>query len=93
MVNEPVKDFVNRPSFTLAHVITTAAMALSGLVYVNAADTDNKVDITAISTRQEQIMKQQDKIQSDFNSYKREQRVIDQKQLELLNQIKGKLED
>ena len=81
-------DGVNRTGVTIAHILTTLGLLGGILAYAN--DTENKVVVTG--TQQQVIIKNQDEIKKDFAEYKREQQQIQIQQMQLLHEIKGKLE-
>ena len=79
---------VNKPGITIAHIITTVGMLGGLLAYANS--TENKV--VQNETKQQTIIEQQQEMKQDFKSYKTEQRAVQTQQMQLLHQIKGKLE-
>lgn len=81
-------EFVNKPMFTIGHLVATLTCFAAVLVYAN--DTENKVIKT--DTKQETIIKNQDEIKADFKAYKQQQQEVQKEQIQLLYQIKGRLE-
>jgi len=80
---------VNKPGITIAHIITTVGMLGGLLAYANS--TENKV--VQNETKQQTIIEQQQEMKQDFKSYKTEQRAVQTQQMQLLHQIKGRLEN
>ena len=79
---------VNKPWFTVSHMLATISLGVGLLATVNS--TENKVIQT--ETKQEEIVKNQDEFKRDFKDYQAEQRAVQTQQMQLLHQIKGKLE-
>jgi hypothetical protein len=79
---------VNTPWVTLSHILTTLGLLGGLLAYANS--TENKVVET--ETKQVQIIETQREMKQDFKDYQTEQRAIQTEQMQLLHQIKGKLE-
>jgi len=79
---------VNKPWITISHILTTVALLGGLLAYANS--TENKVVET--ETKQEQIIETQKEFKQDFKDYQAEQRAVQTQQMQLLHQIKGKLE-
>jgi len=80
---------VNRPIITIAHILTTFGLMGGLLASINA--TENKVERN--EARQEMVIKNQDEIKKDFKTYQHKQEVMQQQQMQLLYEIKGKLEN
>lgn len=79
---------VNTPWITLGHILTTIGLLGGLLAYANS--TENKVVET--ETKQVQIIETQKEMKQDFKDYQSEQRAVQTEQMQLLHQIKGKLE-
>ena len=79
---------VNKPGVTIAHILTTVGLLGGLLAYANS--TENKV--VQNQTRQETIIETQKEMKQDFKVYQSEQRSVQTQQMQLLHQIKGKLE-
>lgn len=79
---------VNKPVVTIAHILTTLGMMAGLLAYAN--DTENKVVRT--ESQQQAIIKNQDELKQDFKDYQKSQEQLQLKQMQLLHEIKGKLE-
>jgi hypothetical protein len=79
---------VNKPVITIAHILTTLGLFGGVLVYAN--DTENKVVQT--TAQQQAIIKNQDELKKDFRDYQVQQQQIQMQQMQLLHEIKGKLE-
>ena len=79
---------VNKPWITISHILTTVGLLGGLLAYANS--TENKV--VQQETKQQLIIKNQDEIKKDFKDYQTEQRQVQTEQMQLLHQIKGKLE-
>ena len=79
---------INKPGITVAHILTTVGLLGGLLAYANS--TENKVVET--ETKQVQIIETQKEMKNDFKAYQVEQRQVQTQQMQLLHQIKGKLE-
>jgi hypothetical protein len=79
---------INKPGITIAHILTTVGLLGGLLAYANS--TENKV--VEQEATQKAIVKNQDEMKQDFKVYQAEQRQVQTQQMQLLHQIKGKLE-
>jgi septal ring factor EnvC (AmiA/AmiB activator) len=80
---------INKPGITIAHILTTVGLLGGLLAYANS--TENKV--VEQEAKQQTIIKNQDEIKQDFKDYQTEQRQVQTQQMQLLHQIKGRLEN
>ena len=82
-------EVVNKPIFTISHVVATLGCFATILVYANG--TENQVIVT--DTQQQAIIKNQDELKADFKAYQVQQQEQMKEQMQLLYEIKGKLRD
>ena len=80
---------INKPGITIAHILTTVGLLGGLLAYANS--TENKV--VEQEATQKAIVKNQDEMKQDFKVYQAEQRQVQTQQMQLLHQIKGRLEN
>ena len=80
---------INKPGITIAHILTTVGLLGGLLAYANS--TENKVVET--EAKQVQIIDTQKEMKQDFKAYQVEQRQVQTQQMQLLHQIKGRLEN
>ena len=79
---------INKPGITIAHILTTVALLGGLLAYANSTETK----VVEQEATQKAIVKNQDEMKQDFKVYQQEQRQVQTQQMQLLHQIKGKLE-
>lgn len=81
-------EILSKPAITVAHILTTLGLIGGVLAYAN--DTENKV--VENEARQGMIIRQQEVLREELKDYQQEQRAIQTQQMQLLHEIKGKLE-